>query len=208
MRPPAPSVQVAVPALVSVRCVMSLNVAPLIASPPLATVLPVPLLVPPVHVVAPVAVSVPLPVNVPLDNVNAPLVAEGSETLSVPPPIVMISVDCNLPVNWVPMLTVMTGLATPRSMNTICPATGSPALQFDAVLQSPPKSVFQTLTPVNTVPRWRKTVLPTVCVTKASGPPGPIGGITMLNEPVTVPPAVTARKVSPTVVPVVVNGLR
>ena len=203
-----PALQVVAPAVFSVRVVRTLSPAPLRASVPLLTVLPVPLIVPPLHKVAPVAVSVPLPVNVPLDNVNVPLVLDGSDTVSAPPPIVMISVDCSLPVNCVPVLTVMTGLAAPRSINTIWPATGSPALQFDALLQSPPESVFQTFTPVNVVPRCRKTVLPTVCVTKASGPPGPVGGITVVNEPDTVPPAVTARKVSPTVVPVVVNGLR
>ena len=169
---------------------------------------PPPDCVPPDQINAPVSVSAPAPVKVPPDSVKVPPAVETSETVSVPALIVMFSVDCSLPVNCVPLLTVIVGLAAPRSMITVCPATGNPALQFAAVLQFPLESVFQTLTPVKTVPRWKKTVVPTVCVTNASGPPGPVGGSTVENEPDTVPPPVIAIKVSPTFVPLVVNGAR
>ena len=140
---------------------------PLIVSPAAgATVVePVPDIVPPDQVNAPLIVSAPLPVKIPLASVNVPPAVEASDTVSVPPPIEMISLDCNLPENCVPVLTVIVGLNAPRSMMTICPATGSPALQFAGTLQSAVVSLSQTLTPVNVMPRCRNAVLLTVCVT-------------------------------------------
>ena len=86
MRPPAPSVQVAVPAFTSVRNVMSLNVAPLIASPPLATVLPVPVIKPPLQVVRPEALRACAPPSVPLESVNVVASMPAvTFALSVPP---------------------------------------------------------------------------------------------------------------------------
>ena len=160
--PPGPIVSVPVLFHVlplSVGLVVVTLVAPLVLNSP------APCTVPPDQLNAPLIVSAPLPVKVPLANVNVPPVVEASDTVSVPPPIEMISVDCSLPVNWVPVLTVIVGLNAPRSMMTICPATGSPALQFAGTLQSAVVSLSQTLTPVNVVPRCRNTVLLTVCAT-------------------------------------------
>ena len=57
--------------------------------------------------------------------------------------------------------TVTNGLALgPRSISTVSLAPGTtPALQLLARLKLPLASVFQTLTPVNVLPRCRKTFL-------------------------------------------------
>ena len=84
----------------------------------------------------------------------------GPLTVSVLADTTTFSVELNL-ATVMGELMVTTGFAFgPRSMMTVAVAPGTtPELQLAAVLKLPLESVFQTLTPVNGVPRWRYAFL-------------------------------------------------
>ena len=119
-----------------------------------------PLSVPPLCVKVPDTVVAPPKVSVPPESVSGPLMEDGPAVSRLPAEMVKPSVAISLPTE-IAVFTVTTGLAPgPRSISTVSPATGAtPVLQLLPRLKLPLESVFQTLTPVKTVPRCRKAFL-------------------------------------------------
>ena len=117
-------------------------------------------MLPPVQLLEPLRVSAPVPLRVPPVKEKGPLTVEVPERSKLPEAMVSPSADSTRAATAVP-LTVTTGLPSgPRSMITVSPALGTALpLQLLAVFQKPLESVFQTLTPVYTVPRCSTALL-------------------------------------------------